>query len=189
MWKVAVFLAQGFEETEAIGVIDLLRRGGADVSLWGCGPGRPASASAVTSARGITVQVDGDIASFDLNHDLVFLPGGNPGTPNLGADVRLPMICRRQAASHQWLAAICAAPTLLAQWGLLAGKRACCFPGLEEKMTGVAEISKEPVVVDGKIVTSRGMGTTLDLGLALVSLMSGPEVAAKLSDTIVYRKA
>lgn len=184
-WRVAAFLAEGFEETEAIAVIDLLRRCGAEVTLWGSGPGRD-SGPWVTSARGICVRVNGDIGDFVLDHDLLFLPGGNPGTPNLGKEPRLPGLLTEQLARGKRLAAICAAPTLLDAWGLLKNRTATCFPGVEKEMMNVGKLVRDAVVTDGPITTSRGMGTSVDLGLALVGLMQGKEAMEKLADTIVY---
>lgn len=185
VWRVATFLAEGFEETEAIAVIDLLRRAGASVSLWGTGPGR-ASVPWVTSARAIRVGVDGDFSDFVLDHDLLFLPGGNPGTPNLGKEPGLAGLFTEQLARGKRVAAICAAPTLLSAWGLLKDRNATCFPGVEKEMTGVGKLLRDAVVTDGLITTSRGMGTSLDLGLALVGLMCGAEAMKKLAENIVY---
>ena len=182
MYKVAVILAGGFEEVEAIAPVDLLRRAKIDcvtVSLTG--------ERLVSSSRAIPVMADRswDELVFDA-YDGVVLPGGLAGTEKLLADERVIALLRRYAAEGKLTAAICAAPTVLAKAGLLEGRRAICYPGLEEKLSG-AIVTCESVVRDGTVITSRGMGTSVPFGLALVEYFLGKEAADALAAKIVYK--
>lgn len=182
MYKVAVILAGGFEEVEAIAPVDLLRRAKIDcvtVSLTG--------ERLVTSSRAIPVMADRSWDEVDFDkYDGVVLPGGLAGTEKLLADERVIALLRRYAAEGKLTAAICAAPTVLAKAGLLEGRRAICYPGLEEKLSG-AIVTCESVVRDGTVITSRGMGTSVPFGLALVEYFLGKETAEALAAKIVYK--
>ena len=183
MYKVAVILAEGFEEVEAIAPVDLLRRAKIDcvtVSL--------AEERLVPSSRAIPILADKswDEADFD-EFDGVVLPGGLAGTERLMADPRVKALLRQFFAAGKLTAAICAAPTVLAKAGVLEGKRAICYPGLEEKLEG-ALVTCEEVVRDGTVITSRGMGTSVPFGLALVEYFLGKEAADALAAKIVYNR-
>ena len=183
MYSVAVILAEGFEEVEAIAPVDLLRRAKIDcvtVSL--------AEDRLVPSSRLIPILADKSWEEVDFDSfDGVVLPGGLAGTERLLADARVEALLRRFAAEGKLTAAICAAPTVLAKTGLLTGKRAICYPGLEEKLTG-AVVTCERVVRDGAVITSRGMGTSVPFGLKLVEYFLGKETADALAAKIVYNR-
>lgn len=183
MKKTAMIFAEGFEEVEALTVVDLLRRAEIQcdiVSLSG--------SEDVTGSHGITVRADRSFAGTNFDgYDGVLLPGGQPGTTNLGNDERVLDLLRAFRDSGRLTAAICAAPTVLAGAGLLAGKRAVCYPGLEEKLTG-AQAGTEPVAVDGSVITSRGVGTAIPFALALVAYLDSAERAETLAKSIVFHR-
>ncbi len=183
MYKVALLLAEGFEEAEAITPADLLRRAGID-----CVTVSVAEEKLVPSSRRICVLADTSWNEMDFDScDGVVLPGGLGGTERLAADPRVEALLRRFGEAGKLTAAICAAPTVLARAGLLEGKRAICYPGLEDRLTG-AEVCCESVVRDGAVITSRGMGTSVPFGLALTAYFLGKEAADKLADKIVYKR-
>ncbi len=169
MSKVLVPLAEGFEEIEAVTVVDLLRRAGVTVVTAGL------QAGPITGSRGVVIVPDRALdAVLDQDFDMIVLPGGLPGAHHLRDDLRVQAILKRHAAAGAYTAAICAAPVALAQAGLLVGKTATSYPGFVEKLT-IADFthSTEAVVVDGKIVTSRGPGTAMDFALTLIELLCG----------------
>lgn len=169
MSRVLVPLAEGFEEIEAVTIVDLLRRAGIEVVTAGLEPGP------VTGSHGIVVAPDTTLdAVLDQAFDMVALPGGMPGAANLAADARLLGFLRRLADDGRFTAAICAAPGVLAKAGLLAGKRATSYPGFLTPASAPGTIlSESPVVEDGKVITSRGPGTAMDFALALVEQLEG----------------
>lgn len=169
MSRVLVPLAEGFEEIEAVTVVDLLRRAGVEVVTAGLAPGP------VTGSHGILVAPDTDLESvLHQRFDMVALPGGMPGAANLAADARLLALLQRLADGGQFTAAICAAPSVLAKAGLLAGKRATSFPGFLTSVSSPGTVLLEDAVVeDGKVITSRGPGTAMDFALALVERLEG----------------
>lgn len=171
MTRVLVPLAAGFEELEAVTVVDLLRRAGIEVVTAGL------MAGPVTASRGTVVVPDTDLdAALADSYDMVVLPGGLPGADHLNADPRIQALLREMAAEEKYTAAICAAPKVFATAGLLAGRRATAFPGVLEKLelTDVA-LDAAPVVQDGRVITSRGPGTAMDFALTLVELLAGRE--------------
>jgi len=172
MSRVLVPLAEGFEEIEAVTVIDLLRRAGIEVVTASLVPG------AVTGSHGIVVEPDTDLASaHDRPFDMVALPGGMPGAANLAADPRLLAVVRRLADSGRFTAAICAAPGVLAKAGLLVGRRATSFPGFLTPVNAPdTTLSEDAVVEDGKVITSRGPGTAMDFALVLIERLEGRSV-------------
>ena len=172
---IYVFLAEGFEEIEALATVDVLRRGELDVCTVGIG------GKQVTGAHGITVEAD--ILEKDVSTDpleAVVLPGGMPGTLNLEKSPIVQAAVRYAAENHLLVAAICAAPSVLGHMGLLEGKQAVCFPGFENQLTG-AKVSSRPVWVDGNIVTGRGPGVSIEFGLTLVSQLKGAKTAEAIS--------
>lgn len=176
---IYLFLANGFEEIEALAPLDLLRRAGLEVTAVGIGGDR------IVGSHGITVEADIPEGLFaDAAPDMIILPGGMPGSRNLDecrtVDVALKAAARRGA----FIAAICAAPMVLGHRGLLQGKRAVCFPGFEKELSG-ATIATERVVRDGNIITAAGMGVAIDFGLALVAALKGEDVANDLRRTIL----
>lgn len=171
-----VLVAQGTEELEAVAIIDLLRRAEVHVVVAGLVEG------AVIASRGVKLLPDVALDSI-LTHtfDMVVLPGGGPGTKQFAADSRVIELLRRMDREQKYVCAICAAPTVLAQAGLLDGKRATSYPGMLEAMhlpnvvcTGSA------VEIDGRIITSRGPGTAIDFALALIEALSGNDIRNKV---------
>lgn len=169
MPSVLVPLAPGFEDLEATTIVDILRRAGIEVITAGLTPGL------VQGSRGMRVQPDADLdAVLTRDFDMIVLPGGMPGSEHLKNDARIQDLLKRHAASGRYTAAICAAPTALAAAGLLDGRRITGYPGMVDKLpVPGARYVGEPVVVDGKVVTSRGPGTALDFALSLVVLLAG----------------
>jgi 4-methyl-5(b-hydroxyethyl)-thiazole monophosphate biosynthesis len=171
--RVLVPLAEGFEEIEAVTVVDLLRRAGIEVRTASlAGP-------SVTGSHGIAVKADISLDVADVaDYDMIVLPGGMPGAEHLKQDARVIALLRRFAAEGRYTAAICAAPGVLAHAGLLDGRRATSFPGfLGPGSAPGIDLSEEPVVVDGKVVTSRGPGTAIEFSLALIELLAGRAAA------------
>lgn len=170
--RAAVLLAEGFEEIEAVTVVDLLRRAGVEVRVLGLAEGP------VTGAHGLVIGTDAPLsARGDRPYDLVVLPGGQPGSRHLAADPGVLALVREQDAAGRWLAAICAAPTVLSAAGVLRGRRATCYPGVE--LDGAVPV-EAPVVEDGHLITSRGVGTALEFALVLVERLTGPDRAEEL---------
>lgn len=183
MSKVFVFLADGFEEIEGLTVVDLLRRAEAEVVTVSIN-----GTERVCGSHGIEVKADAVFEQTDFKGaDLLVLPGGMPGTKHLGAHERLTALLRETNAQGGGIAAICAAPSVLGDLGLLAGKKAVCYPGFEERLNA-AEVLTVPAVTDGNITTSRGMGTAIDFSLELVRRLYGADKAEKLAQGIVYKK-
>ena len=178
---VYMFLANGFEEIEALCPLDLLRRAGVEVKTVAVG----GAALHVTGSHGITVLADMDEADFaDEAPEMVILPGGMPGSSNLDAAAVVDRALSATVKCGGYLAAICAAPMVLGKRDLLVGKRAICFPGFEQYLNG-ATVADERVVRDGKVITGAGMGVALDFGLALVAALRGDEAAAALRRAVL----
>ena len=182
MEKVCVFLADGFEEGEALIPVDLLRRAGAEVTI--------ASISAslcVQGAHGICVTADTLAEGLPLEeYGMVVLPGGIPGTPNLAANKTVTDTCVSFAKSGKKVAAICAAPSVLASLGLLEGRKATAHAGFQDKLAG-AEVLDTEVVVDGNITTSYGLGGAIPFALELVRQLAGQAEADRIQNAIAYR--
>lgn len=177
MSTVLVILPEGFEEIEAIAPIDLLRRAGAEVTIAALG-----TTPHVTGRCNITMHADTTLGEAgEKNYDMIFLPGG-PGVLNLRGDLRVRALVQQQAAAGRWLAAICAAPTVLHDAGLLEGRRYTAHPSVAKQLPAI--LANERVVVDGKIITSRGAGTALDFGLVLVEKLFSAEKAREISAAI-----
>jgi 4-methyl-5(b-hydroxyethyl)-thiazole monophosphate biosynthesis len=170
--NVLVPLAQGCEELEAVTIIDLLRRAGISVTSAGL------DAQPVKASRGTVLLADATLDQvLTQDFDMIVLPGGQPGADHLRDDPRIQQLLKRQAAADRYVAAICAAPRALAQAGLLDGKRATSFPGsLEGSPAEDVHYLTDPVVVDGKLITSRGPGTAMDFALTLIELLLGRAV-------------
>jgi 4-methyl-5(b-hydroxyethyl)-thiazole monophosphate biosynthesis len=196
MARVLVPLADGFEEIEAVTVIDLLRRAGIDVCVARAGPesdpAQPDSprslpgAGMVVGSHGIAVQADARLAEVDdADFEMIVLPGGMPGAAHLKNDVRVVEMLRRASARGGYVAAICAAPSVLAHAGLLDGRAATSFPGfLDAESTPGLQLSMAPVVIDGRIITSRGPGTAIDFGLTLIELLAGGRVRGEIESRL-----
>lgn len=169
MARVLVPLAAGCEELEAVTIIDLLRRAGIEVVTAGIAPG------IVKASRGTQLVPDTTLDSVLRDEfDMIVLPGGMPGAQHLKEDSRILGLLRKMADAGKYTAAICAAPAVLAEAGLLAGRRATSYPGFLDKLEvpGMTYLN-DPVVADGKVLTSRGPGTAMDFALALIEALAG----------------
>ncbi len=166
---VLVPLAQGCEELEAVTIIDLLRRAGINVVTAGL-DGNPVRAS-----RGVMLVPDTELdTALERNYDMVVLPGGAEGANNLKNDTRVNELLKAMADSGRFTAAICAAPKVLAASGVLDGRQATCYPGhIDRDNPQQIRLSDDPVVVDGKVITSRGPGTAMDFALTLIETLAG----------------
>ena len=176
--RVAVFLAEGMEEIEALTVVDLLYRAGIP-----CDTVSITNTNAVASSHDVTIVCDTEISNthFDFDaYDMIVLPGGMPGTTHLGECDDLTEQVTRFVSDGRQVAAICAAPTILAKLGVLEGRHATCFPG--------AILEQDEVVIDGNITTSKGMGTAIPFGLAIVAHYRGQEFADDLARKIVFAR-
>jgi 4-methyl-5(b-hydroxyethyl)-thiazole monophosphate biosynthesis len=179
MAKVLVPLADGCEELEAVTIIDLLRRAGVEVVAAGLNPG------VVRASRGVQLVPDVtlDVALQD-DYDMVVLPGGMPGAASLKADARILELLKKMAAAGQYTAAICAAPMVLAEAGVLRGKRATSYPGFLDGLPDIS-VSTAAVEQDGKVLTSRGPGTAMDFALALVEALMGADKRQQVEAALV----
>ena len=181
MKKVYVFLAEGFEEMEAVTPIDLLRRAGVDAKLVSVTGNR-----AVTGAHGVTYLADLLFEEIEEDADMLVLPGGLPGTTNLQAHEGLTKLLLKQHEAHKWVAAICAAPTILASLHITDGRRATCYPGLEDQMDA-AKMIPCGAVQDGNVITGRAAGSADEFGLACLRALKGEDTARQVASDIVYR--
>ena len=182
MINVLVPLAPGFEEIEAITVIDILRRAGLNVIVAGTASG-PIEASRKTKHLPdcLLDNVNADTL------DLIVLPGGQPGTDNLRADPRIRRIIETLRQRNKPIAAICAAPGILAACGLLDGRNATSHPVARDEVAAHAKFSEERVVVDGNIITSRAAGTAMEFAFRLVEILCGPDKAAEVNRAVLAR--
>jgi len=178
---VYLFLADGFEEIEALCVLDFLRRAGVSVTTVGV------SGKIANGSHKIPVTCDILENELDLNSpfDMIILPGGMPGSTNLDNSLVVDKMIKRAVNEDKFICAICAAPFILGKRGLLKGKRAICYPGFEGQLTG-AKIVNQGVVRDGKIITGRAMGSAHDFGLEIVEALCGKEMREKLKDAVLY---
>ena len=179
---VLIYLADGFEELEALSVVDVLRRADIPIQMVSI-----TGKKEVTSSHG--VRLIADILFEDADHQgaqMLVLPGGMPGTSALAAHAALHEQLNQAAKDGRWLAAVCAAPTVLGRLGLLQGKNAVCYPGNEAKLIGANTAVEGKVVIDGKIVTSRGPGTSLDFALELVALLKDRETSESIRKGMVF---
>jgi len=180
MAKVLVLLADGFEELEAVTIIDVLRRAEVEVTVVGLGEG-PAR-----GLHGIPIVPERHMDPMRIEgYDALVLPGGMPGSANLRDDKRVLALLKRFNKDGKLLGAICAAPIALEAAGVLAGRRATSFPGLELPS---AEYVEERVVTDGQLITSRGAGTAMEFALALVERLVGADQARQLADRMLARR-
>ena len=178
---VVVFLADGFEEMEALITVDVLRRAELNVCTIGIG-GRT-----VVGSHNIAVTADlADNEWQPTDCEAVILPGGMPGTLHLEHSVLVQQTVDRAAMEGKWLCAICAAPSILGHKGLLQGRQATCFPGFEQELIG-AQICADGVVCDGNIITAKGAGVALDFALCIVERLLSKEIADKLGETMQCR--
>lgn len=179
---VYLFLANGFEEIEALTPVDLLRRVGVEVLTVGV------NGKSVEGSHGIKVEadmtLDEALEKKDDGFEMIILPGGMPGTKNLDASDGVSAFIDAAVKNDAYICAICAAPMILGKRGLLDGKDATCYPGFEEYLKGANHYDAS-VVVDGNYVTSDGMGSALDFGLQLVALLKGDAESEKLAGAVM----
>jgi 4-methyl-5(b-hydroxyethyl)-thiazole monophosphate biosynthesis len=177
--RVLVPLAAGFEELEAVTILDVLRRGGVEVTSASLTDSLP-----VKGSRGITLAADATLDSLDLAaFDALVLPGGGRGTEALAADERVLGAVRAFDQDERFVAAICAAPTVLAKAGVLSGRRATCYPTCSAELG--ESYDEAPVIADGHIITSQGPGTAMLFSLVLVQHFAGDEAARRVADGLL----
>ena len=182
MSKVCIFLADGFEEIEGLMVVDLLRRAGVDVTMVSI-MGR------LLVAGRSRIEVKADCLFEDMNGfedvDMLVLPGGMPGTTYLEEYAPLRELLLSFDKQGKKIAAICAAPSVFGKMGLLKGRKATCYPGMEEFLLE-AELTADEVAVDGNVTTSRGLGTALVFSLKLIEQLEGTQTAEKVAKSVVF---
>ncbi len=182
MKRIAIFLGTGYEEIEALTVTDLCRRAGIEISMVSIGEEKKA-----TGSHGITVEMDQLFEEVDFESlDMIVLPGGMPGTRNLEAHEGLMKQVDAFCKAGKYVAAICAAPSILGHRGIVNGRKACCYPGFEKELEG-AEVCYESVCVSDNVITSRGMGCAIDFSLAIISALCGSEIAEEKAKSIIYK--
>lgn len=177
--KVAVYFATGYEEVEALAVVDVLRRGNVEVVMVGV------DGKAVVSGRGISINMDATID--EINHDeidMMVLPGGIPGVDNLIKNETVVKELKAFKEQGKWLAAICAAPSILGKLGLLQGEKATCYPGYEDELTG-CQHTGERVEVSHHIVTGKGAGTALDFGYKILEVLKDKDLADQIRKAMI----
>jgi len=180
MANVLVPLAQGCEELEAVSITDLLTRAGINVVTAGLDD------QPVTASRGLRLIPDMNLdQALEQDYDMIILPGGLPGADHLNDDARIQKLIKQMATENKYVAAICAAPKVLASAGLLNNRRATSFPGaIDQQAIDGLDYREEAVVVDGKIVTSRGPGTAMDFALTLIELLLGKDNRAEVEASL-----
>lgn len=184
MARVCAFLATGLEEVECLSVVDLLRRAGVDVQLVSC-----SGEKVVTGSHNISIITDVLLGEVDFSDcDMIFLPGGVPGVPNLTANPLVARALRNQAAEGKRIAAICAAPSILGKMGMFAHQRFTCYPGWQNGIDGVdgARWTGAGVMTEGLITTGRGLGTAIDMGIELIRILADPATAEKIKAGIQH---
>lgn len=182
MKKAYLFLATGFEETEAVTTADILRRGGVElitVSITG--------ERTVCGLHQIPVMADILFEEADfMDGDAFILPGGGPGSQMLNRHEALKRLLVQQNEQNKWIAAICAAPLVLGGLGLVNGKKAVCYPGIEPQLTG-AIIADQPAVTDGNIITGKGPGLAFNFGLTILAALHGQEIAGNVAGDLLLQ--
>ena len=180
--KVSVFLADGFEEIEGLTVVDLLRRVQIEVNMVSI-----TGEMTVHGAHGIDVQADELFENMNYEEqDMLVLPGGMPGTIYLGQHEGLEKLLRTFYEQKKYIAAICAAPSVLGRYGFLQGREATSYPGFEKELVGAKYVT-DSVAVSDFVITSRGMGTAIDFSLAIITQLVGKEKANQIAEAIIYR--
>ena len=181
MSKINVFFANGHEEIEGLTVIDLLRRAGLDVDIISIN-----ETLEVIGAHNITIKADKLINEVDFDEgNMIILPGGMPGTINLGNCTLLTKQLIKYNDENKMIAAICAAPSVLGKLGILKGKSATCYPGFEEQLIE-ADCVNSGVVKSNNIITASGMGTAIDFALAIIEHFLGKTKASDIANAILY---
>ena len=180
--KIAVVLADGFEEIEAITPIDIWRRAGLEVIITGL------TGKTVKGAHGIRVEADALLKDLKETPDVIFLPGGLPGATNLADSKELIDLIQKMNREKKLVTAICASPALtLQKSGVLEGKKATCYPGFEKNFSSSVSFTEDRVVVDGNVITSRGPGSSAEFALKLVEQLVSKEKAQKLTNALLLK--
>jgi 4-methyl-5(b-hydroxyethyl)-thiazole monophosphate biosynthesis len=183
MSRIAVFFAEGFEEIEALTVVDICRRSGIDVDMVSV-----TGDKTVMGSHRISVNVDKLFSEAEFGgYDMLVLPGGLKGTQGLEAHTGLMERIDEFYKNGKYIAAICAAPSIFGHRGILKGRNACCYPSFESHLEG-AKVTAGPVEISDNVVTSRGMGTAVDFGLVITGIFCGQQAAEKMAAQIVYKK-
>ena len=184
MNRIGIFFAEGYEEIEALTVVDLARRAGIAIDMISVDGSRE-----VTGSHGISVKMDKTISEADFGAlDMLVLPGGKQGTSNLeNCRELMEKLDEFYASENKYVAAICAAPSIFGHRGYLKGRKATSFPDFESHLEG-AEVTHGPAEVDGNVVTGRGMGCSIPFALAIVELFQGKNAADALAEKIVYTR-
>ena len=179
--KVAVLLAEGFEEIEAVTNIDILKRAGLQVTIVGVG------GSIIKGAHEVALKVDIEISNYKDLPDALMLPGGMPGVQNLSGSKDVNKLIKECNKKGKLIAAICAAPShVLLPTGIIQGKKVTCYPGCEDLLKGKATFVEEKVCVDGNIITSRGPGTAFDFALKIVEILLGEDIKKEIKEKTLY---
>ena len=180
MKKLGVFMADGCEEIEALTVVDIARRAGIETAMISV-----SGKKEVTSSHNVTFKTDipAEFMDYDMLDGIV-LPGGMPGTLNLGANKYVLQTIIDFNVKGKLVSAICAAPSVLGDLGILEGKRCTCYPGFEDRLKGI--VTTNPVEADGNVTTSRGMGTAIPFGLKLIEKLVSAEKAEEIKNSIIY---
>ena len=184
MSKAVIFFAPGLEECEGLLCVDLLRRAGVEVTIAAVG-----GSQTVTSSHHVNIVADALSEEVDYSaYDACILPGGIPGVNNLKADATVRKVCQDYAAAGKIVAAICAGPTVLASFGVLQGKKATVYPGMDGALTeGGAEYTGLPLTIDGTVVTGEALGAAIPFALALARLLGSAEDSDRVKKAIVYQ--
>lgn len=183
MAQAYIFLAPGYEEVEMLTVVDMVRRAKIEIDMVSI-----TDQKEVTSSHNVTVTADKLFSEIDFAEaQMLVLPGGMPGTTNLGA---FEPLCRQlqvfAADDDKWVAAVCAAPTVLGQLGILDGRKATCYPSFADKIA-CGEYLEQPVVRDGHVITSRGMGTCIEFAGEIITALKDRETADQVKTAIIYQ--
>lgn len=182
MANIALLFTTGTEECEALNVADILRRAGENVNIISASGDKT-----VTGSHNITIIADEIIEEHSFeNDDVLIIPGGMPGTNNLEASELVQKAIDLLVSKDKLVCAICAAPKVLGHKGLLVGRKAGIYPGMDEELTG-ANVSYDEVSVDGNFITSRGLGTAIPFGLEILAKLQGREAAEAMASKIVFR--
>ncbi len=180
--KAVVVFAEGFEEVEAVTPVDVLRRAGVEVTTASIG------GKTVTGAHGVPYVADVELSALTGDFDMIVLPGGMPGSKNIGESETAKALTEKMFKAGKLIASICAAPVFtLGAWGILDGKRATCYAGMEKMFPESVTFVPERVVVDGTVTTSRGPGTAVYFGLALAEQLMGAETAKNVAEAMLVQ--
>ena len=180
MVKALVLMAEGFEEIEISNIVDILRRGGVSVTVAGLQDGL------IKGAHGMKMQPDTALDSVKEEHDIIILPGGYPGFVNLGKDQRVLGLVKKYEGSGKNVAAICGAPSVLAKAGILSGKKATIYKGMEGELKD-AQVTDQAVVEDGKLITSQGPGTAMEFALKVLEKLTNAKKATEIKQQLLFK--